>query len=822
MAEPLSVGWWGRVGPRWLMLAGVLAWLWPVGPGGRMPVGGDATQFSMGLMAFLRSSIRSGRLPLWNDLWGFGFPGVAESQMGVFYPPHLLLYGLLPTEVAYTTSLVLHTLWGALGASWAARRFGASEIGSALAGFSWATCGFFLIHQPHQWGYTVGSWMPWAWGLAWQLARGEGSRRTPPTLAGVLALQILPGHFQLAFVTEVGILLLATLGGGRSIGRRMAVCVALAGAAPLAAMQLYPTLRLAVLSGSERGFEYLSGFAATPLHLVNYVAPGLFHRSPLWRPIAFDPFHTSPEELLPYVGLIPLFLALGAIRRGWRAGPEVPALAILAVITLLLSLGPYVPGFDFLIRLPGFSFFRAPARWGLATNLALAILAGRGFDAVWAGLKTRLGALAFALAAMSAVLAVILGFELALSSSRGAGWPRVASGFEAVGKALPWSGRPGEKSFREVMAGAYRPQEDLRVQAGLARTGDRPSTPPGPNLAARRFEIYHRELVESTALLLGLVVASAVARKPRSFGVALIALSAADAWLMARHRPFDLGPCRPLVEQSPVLARLAREPRGTRTLDPAQNLFMVVGAAPVSAYRTLDLPAPVPLLHIAAIVAGDGPVGDAARVAGVGVRVLDPYQGPLPPGSIPGGWDAGSETIPDPTLAGWLHGVDLTSATGRRDFALLRPSTPPARAWLIVGPKSLSADGMANPSVLLEAFRDAMPLPADSTTPESESIEVDAPAASMVVLSKTFDPEWRGRWSAPSGEVKDAEVVKVLGGWQGVAVPGPGRWTLRLEYPGRAVWIGLAVSGPAWLAWVVAFLRMGAGRRGVEKPEEVA
>src|SRR6185437_6465675 len=162
--------------------------------GGRMPVGGDVTSFSIGLMATLAEALRAGRLPIWNDLWGFGFPGLAESQMGVYYPPHLLLYGLLPLEAAYTISLVVHTLWGGTGAYRAARQFGVSAVGAMLAGFSWAACGFFVIHLPHQWGYTTGSWMPWAWGLAWGLCRGEGGRRTALALAAVLAVQVLPGH----------------------------------------------------------------------------------------------------------------------------------------------------------------------------------------------------------------------------------------------------------------------------------------------------------------------------------------------------------------------------------------------------------------------------------------------------------------------------------------------------------------------------------------------------------------------------------------------------------------------------------------------------
>ena len=66
--------------------------------------------------------------------------------------------------------------------------------------------------------------------------------------------------------------------------------------------------------------------------------------------------------------------------REWRRDAAVRLLAILAVVTLVLSLGPYVPGFRYLIKLPGFSFFRAPSRWSLATALALALLAGKGFD----------------------------------------------------------------------------------------------------------------------------------------------------------------------------------------------------------------------------------------------------------------------------------------------------------------------------------------------------------------------------------------------------------------------------------------------------------
>ena len=81
------------------VMAGLLGWLWPIGIGGKMPVGGDVTRFFIGLMGVLSRSLEQGRLPIWNDLWGYGFPGIGESQMGVYYPPHLLLYGVLPNRV---------------------------------------------------------------------------------------------------------------------------------------------------------------------------------------------------------------------------------------------------------------------------------------------------------------------------------------------------------------------------------------------------------------------------------------------------------------------------------------------------------------------------------------------------------------------------------------------------------------------------------------------------------------------------------------------------------------------------------------------------
>ncbi|MEO6809821.1 MAG: hypothetical protein ABI353_11975 [Isosphaeraceae bacterium] len=808
------IGSWGGWAhwPLPVLLAALAAWLWPIGPGGKMPVGGDVTSFSIGLMAVLQRAIQGGRLPLWNDLWGFGFPGVAESQMGVFYPPHLMLYGLLPTETAYTGSLVVHTVWGALGVYWASRRFGVSTIGAALGAFAWTTCGFFVIHLPHQWGYTTGAWMPWALGLAYPLAVGKANRRNLLALAAVLAIQTLPGHFQLAFTTQVGVLVLGLWGlVERLEGRRKgvqgmaSVLLALAIAALLAAAQLGPTFRLASLADTRRDYEYLSGFAVAPLHLVSFVAPGLFHHSPLWRPLAWDPWHTSPEEHLGYLGLVPLFLALGAIRHGWRRDPAIRALTVLAVVALVLSLGPYAPGFRVLIRLPGFSFFRAPARWTLILCLALALLAGKGFDSLPTWPRPGRSLLRFLGAAIVAPTLVVIGVELAFASTDGPGWPPVVQALEWSMNQLPWSGDP---SFREVLRHARRPQvNDDRVPAGLTREGFPMSSASDRNLAHQRFSIYWHEWRETALLLVLLVATLPLTRRRRLWPAALIAITALDLLMLGRHRPIDLAPIQPLTVQSAVLARFASEPRGSRTIDDLRNLPMIAGSAPVAAYRTLDLPSLESLARLASSRTDpDAPWSAAMRASGSAWQLIGPSPRNAPPPAEP------SETIDDPELAAWLLGRPWFESMDHppRVFHLRQGPPEPARAWFL---PIEAAEGLNHdPSDLagvLQVMDLARPIKVNSPVPERVNVSANVSRAGFIILSQLDYPEWRATLTGPDGP-RTVPIRRVFGrpgggAWQGVEIPAPGLWTLRLDFDGRDVRQGLMVSALAWTLAILVF-----------------
>jgi hypothetical protein len=821
------------------VVAVLLAWLWPIGLGGKMPVGGDVTQFFLGLMGVLNESLRQGRLAVWNDLWGYGFPGLAESQMGVYYPVHVILYRWLNTETAYVVSMVYHTLWGGIGAFWAARQFGTSTAGATLAAFSWSSCGFFLVHLAHPWSYTTGCWMPWAWGLCWRMiVDGIAAWPAGPFLLSlVLVLQVLPGHFQLAFLTQVVIVLMVfwaaverwrALGPGRlrytgdgsalTVRTAGAVLLSLAAVFPLAALQLWPTAHLAQLAGDQRNFEYLSGFASTPLHLVNYVAPGLFHRSPLWRHLVWDPFHAMPEEHLAYVGLVPLFLACTTMVRQWRRDASVRLLAIVVVVTLVLSLGPYAPGFRYLILIPGFSFFRAPARWSIATALALALLAGKGLDRwpEWTAPTRSLRR--FVLAAALWILAVVGLLELAIRSTAAPGWVRVSRGFQAAFSAMPWTGDP---SFAAVLAQARQPLGDQTLPPGIARSTR--------SFADERGTIYASELWESGVLLLGLLVVAWRSEKGRHRsgmvqGV-LILMTALDLLVLSRHRLIGVGPLRPLTEQSSLLASLAREPRATRVASGRlRNLPMLIGLAPLSAYRTLDVPAVGQLTALA-----HGPLGDhafepevwaALRATGTALRVLDPLENRVE--QIRKSAVAPRQTIDDAALASWQFEPSWLAAQGSwaRRFTIWHTPERTARAWLVretdvLRPQVLD-EWSGDPREILSILDRAQPLASESSRPEEWTIPVKADEPSWVILSQLADPEWQARWVGPDRPMRlEQDILPTFrragetGGWQRVKVPAPGCWTLRLEYDARDVAEGLAISTLAWMSWTVAAVATG-------------
>ena len=67
----------------------------------------DIWNFNYPLKNLLSESLKQGKLPLWTDMIGNGFPIGAEGQIGVFNPLNWLIFGLLPMPQAFTAALLL-------------------------------------------------------------------------------------------------------------------------------------------------------------------------------------------------------------------------------------------------------------------------------------------------------------------------------------------------------------------------------------------------------------------------------------------------------------------------------------------------------------------------------------------------------------------------------------------------------------------------------------------------------------------------------------------------------------------------------------------
>ena len=125
-------------------------------------------------------------------------------------------------------------------------------------------------------------------------------------------------------------------------------------------------------------------------------------------------------------------------------------------------------------------------------------------------------------------------------------------------------------------------------------------------------------------------------------------------------------------------------------------------------------------------------------------------------------------------------------------------------------------EAAGEPVAVLRVLATAKPLEARSPRPERLDVTVAADGPAMVVVTQLADPQWQGHWIGPDGRERPAPIVPVFKrpgehGWQAVTIPGPGRWTLRMEYVALDVQAGLLVSGVSFLVLIGLgiFLRPG-------------
>ncbi len=147
----------------------------------------------------VRQEWDAGRWPLWDAGHNGGEPLLGNPMCAVLYPGKVL-YRLLPYAWAARVYVIAHTCLAFLGMLVLGRSLGVSWAGSCLGGLSYAFGApvLFLYSNPIR---LVGAaWVPWGLCAIVRLLR-QGQRRAGAGLAAVLALQVLGGDPEDAYLT---------------------------------------------------------------------------------------------------------------------------------------------------------------------------------------------------------------------------------------------------------------------------------------------------------------------------------------------------------------------------------------------------------------------------------------------------------------------------------------------------------------------------------------------------------------------------------------------------------------------------------------------
>lgn len=368
------------------------------------PASGDFLVYYAPLWDYVNSSLRAGRLPLWNPMLFGGAPLLANPQASLFYP---LRWLFLPfaAERGIVVSAALHAwLAGAFTYGLARRAGRVGPLAGLAAGLIFALNGWAsgLLGHPNRWS-TV-PWLPAAL-LLWEMrplsADGKwiwnrALRRWLVANAVVWALALLAGHSQ-TFYNQA--LIFATWAVAPALWRWAVTRRDLSGllkltglviaifllAAALSAVQILPTFELSRLSYRSGGLAYRDHAALSlpPWRLGFTLLP--HYARDLGQALSTAAY----GEWVGYVGLAGL--ALAAIGLGFGAARRLRIQAALLTIGgIVLAFGAYNPTYYLLYRfVPGWSFFRVPARWWEATALGLALLAALGVARLQEGWRPR-------------------------------------------------------------------------------------------------------------------------------------------------------------------------------------------------------------------------------------------------------------------------------------------------------------------------------------------------------------------------------------------------------------------------------------------------
>lgn len=370
-----------------------------------MPAGGgDLAGFLYPTYRFAAEWWRRGVIPLWNPQLFGGQPFVGDIQSGLFYPLNLITFftlnpltyrdmELLSVAHFAVAGIGMYALlrWGRLGSGQDSNSKNLSRTACLAGALAFEYSDLFITHFGNLNLIASAAWLPPV--FLFFMRSTNHVQEDPPNrslfwrifpasaASGVfLAVSFLAGHIQ-SFLFVLLALALFTVyrsAMARSSWLRIVSVfgVTVAIGLGLSGITLLPSVEMARASiRSSFTYEDAAQFSLPPAELVGLLVPGFFGRGPQ---AAWGPWQRVE---VGYLGVLPLFLA--SLSLVLRRNSRTSFFALLAIVGLVLALGGYSILHGWLYAfVPGFGQLRAPARFILLLDFALAVLAAVGLDAL--------------------------------------------------------------------------------------------------------------------------------------------------------------------------------------------------------------------------------------------------------------------------------------------------------------------------------------------------------------------------------------------------------------------------------------------------------
>ena len=340
---------------------------------------GDISYFNYPLKNFLSESLKNHQLPLWTNLIGTGFPILADSPIGAFYLPNLILFYFFPMPIAFNLHYILIFLASTIGTYLLCRYYKLSKPASLYAALAYGFSGFFVARVIHTSFIQLASLLPFLF-LIIEKYTEKNEKKYLLIFALFICQLIFIGYLQALvyslFMIFTYILLKSYFNRYtklRTFKLLAFVSISILIGIILASAQILPTLEMLRLStrssglGAEELFRNSGSLKILALFLNPFIygniSKGTLNSAGLgfyWENIAYSGILTPALA----------FLALLFVKKNKKV---IFIFGFIALLSLFLAVGRFGPA-HVIFDIPPFSYFRIPSRFLFISSFSMAML----------------------------------------------------------------------------------------------------------------------------------------------------------------------------------------------------------------------------------------------------------------------------------------------------------------------------------------------------------------------------------------------------------------------------------------------------------------